>query len=148
VEDAFSIPYQAGAIRPVKEVDQDPGRIRVDALFQATYGHSEEEVRKQLEPVEILGQRLLVPRRARPAFERVGARLEALVRSEPGLRPFLQNLGGTFLWRTIANTDRRSSHSYGVSLDINVRRSHYWEGQKAKQPIRWLSENFQREDQA
>ncbi|HEY8209011.1 MAG TPA: M15 family metallopeptidase [Myxococcaceae bacterium] len=140
VEDAFSIPYRAGTVRPVTVVDEDPGRIRVDALFRATFGHTEEEVRRQLEPVKLLGQRLLVHRRARPAFERVNARLEALVRNDPGLRPFLQHLGGTFLWRTIANTDRQSAHSYGVSLDINVKRSHYWEWQKPKEPIRWRNE--------
>src|SRR4051812_29818440 len=98
VEDAFSIPYGAGPIRPVTAQDEDPGRVRVDPLFRATFGHTEEEVRAQLEPVELLGQRLLVHRRARAAFQRVGARLEALVKRDPALRPFLENLGGTFNW--------------------------------------------------
>ncbi|HVE86563.1 MAG TPA: M15 family metallopeptidase [Myxococcales bacterium] len=137
VEDLFSIPYRSGPIQPVTAADDDPGRIRVDALFQATYGHSEEEVRRSLVPVEILGQRLMVHRRAQAAFQRVAARLEALVRADAGLRPFLEHLGGTFLWRKIANTDRQSAHSYGVSLDLNVRRSHYWEWQKPKDPVRW-----------
>jgi hypothetical protein len=137
LEDAFSIPYRAGPIRPVTAPDEDPGRIRVDRVFRATFGATEEEVRKQLEPVEFLGQRLLVHRRARPAFERVGARLEALVKRDPSLRPFLEDLGGTFVWRKIANTDRQSAHSFGVSLDINVKRSAYWEWQTPKEPIRW-----------
>src|SRR6185369_14364713 len=68
LEDAFSIPYRTGPIRPVTAQDEDPGRIRVDPLFRATFGHTEEEVRRQLEPVEILGQPLLVHRRARAAF--------------------------------------------------------------------------------
>jgi len=137
LEDAFSIPYRTGPIRPVTAQDEDPGRIRVDPLFRATFGHTEEEVRRQLEPVEILGQPLLVHRRARAAFQRVGARLEALVKRDPGLRPFLESLGGTFNWRKIANTDRQSAHSFGVSLDINVKRSAYWEWQTPKEPIRW-----------
>jgi len=137
VEDAFSIPYRAGPIRPVTALDEDPGRIRVDPVFRATFGHTEEEVRARLEPVEILGQTLLVHRRARPAFERVAGRLQALVKRDPALRPFLENLGGTFVWRKIANTDRQSAHSFGVSLDINVKRSAYWEWQTPKEPIRW-----------
>jgi len=140
VKDVFSIPYRRGEIRPVATVDEDPGRIRVDALFRATFGHSEEEVRRRLVPVEILGQRLLVHQRAQPAFQRVGARLEALVKANPGLRPFLEHLGGTFLWRKIAGTDRQSSHSYGISLDVNTARSHYWEWQRPKEPVRWQNE--------
>ncbi|HYV48067.1 MAG TPA: M15 family metallopeptidase [Myxococcaceae bacterium] len=137
VEDAFSIPYRGGPIRPVTAPDEDPGRIRVDPLFRATFGHTEEEVRARLEPVVILGQTLLVHRRARPAFERVAGRLAALVKRDPALRPFLENLGGTFAWRKIANADRQSAHSFGVSLDINVKRSAYWEWQTPKEPIRW-----------
>ncbi len=140
VEDAFSIPYRKGPIRPVTAPDEDPGRIRVDALFRATYGHSEEEVRRSLVPVELLGQRLMVHRRAREAFQRAGARLEALVKADPGLRPFLDRLGGTFLWRKIANTGRQSAHSYGVSLDLNPGRSQYWEWQQPKEPVRWRNE--------
>ena len=57
--------------------------------------------------------------------------------SDPeSLRPFLQDLGGTFVWRKIAGTDRQSAHSYGVSLDINVKRSHYWRWQGAG-ALRW-----------
>jgi D-alanyl-D-alanine carboxypeptidase-like protein len=140
VEDAFSIPYRAGPIRPVTAPGEDPGRIRVDALFRATYGHSEAEVRRSLVPVELLGQRLMVHRLAREAFQRAGARLEALVKADPGLRPYLERLGGTFVWRKVANTDRQSAHSYGVSLDVNVRRSHYWEWQKPREPVRWQNE--------
>src|SRR4051794_34622743 len=33
VKDAFSIRYRKGAIQPVNEENDDPGRIRVEALF-------------------------------------------------------------------------------------------------------------------
>lgn len=137
VEDLFSIPYRAGPIRPVTAADEDPGRIRVEALFRATYGHSAEEVRRSLVWVEVLGQRLQVHQRARAAFERLGARLEALVAKDPNLHPYLDRLGGTFHWRKIAGTHRQSAHSYGISLDLDPALSDYWEWQRPREPVRW-----------
>lgn len=137
LEDTYSIPYRSGRIVPVTVENDDPGRIRVDALFRATYGATEAEVRQQLVTVNIAGQRLLVHRKVRVAFERVGARLDALVAANPALKPFLEHLSGTFVWRPIAGTTRQSAHSYGVSLDLNAARSTYWRWQKAKGAARW-----------
>jgi len=137
LEDTFSIPYRSGPIRPVEVKDEDPGRIRFDPLFHATYGSSEAQVQAQAVDFDFLGQKLKVHRKVAPAFERVAKRLQAVLAKEPALKPFLTNLGGTFVWRKIANTDRQSAHSYGVSIDLNVARSHYWEWAKPKQPVRW-----------
>ena len=134
VEDAFSQPYPRGPIVPVTTPDQDPGRIRVEPLFAAVYG--KERAAVQVESLPFLGRTLQINRRAAPAFARVERRLAALLVSQPGLRAFLQDLGGTFVWRKIAGTDRQSAHSYGVSLDINVKRSHYWRWQGGGPP-RW-----------
>jgi hypothetical protein len=135
LEDTLSIPYRTGPLTPVTREDEDPGRIRFDPLFLATYGASAAQV--DVVPVRILGQRLKVHRKAAPAFQRVGARLEALLAKDASLKPFLTNLGGTFNWRTIANTKRRSAHSFGVSIDLNPARAHYWEWQQPKAPPRW-----------
>ncbi len=126
LQDVFSIPYRTGAIVPITTPDDDPGRVRADALFKATYGASEAEVRKQLVPWKFRGKSLVVHRRALAAFEKVGARLDALLAKDPSLAPFFDGMGGTFNWRVIAGTTRASSHSYGVSLDLNPARSHYW----------------------
>ena len=45
---------------------------------------------------------------------------------KPGLHKYLQDIGGTFNWRTIAGTDRLSSHSFGITIDINVKFANYW----------------------
>jgi hypothetical protein len=74
----------------------------------------------------LLGQRLKVHRKAAPAFERVAKRLEEALAREPSLRPYLTKVGGTFVWRKIANTERQGAHSYGVSMGLNVARSHSW----------------------
>jgi hypothetical protein len=137
LEDTFSIPYRAGPIAPVTRENEDPGRIRFDPLFHATYGASERQV--DVVEIDFLGQKLKVHRKVAPAFERVEKRLEAALKKDPSLKPFLTQVGGTFNWRKIANTNRQSAHSYGMSIDLNVARSHYWEWAKPKHPVRWAN---------
>ncbi|HZH74487.1 MAG TPA: M15 family metallopeptidase [Archangium sp.] len=137
LEDTFSIAYTPGPIAPVTRENEDPGRIRFDPLFHATYGGSEEKV--DVVVIDFLGQKLKVHRKAAPAFERVAKRLSAARAKDPGLKPYLTKLGGTFNWRKIANTNRQSAHSYGVSIDLNTARSHYWEWAKPKEPVRWAN---------
>lgn len=50
----------------------------------------------------------------------------------------LRNPGGTFCWRKIANTDRQSVHSWGMTLGINASFSEYWQWYLTShnQPIR------------
>lgn len=138
LEDTFSLPYNRGPIQPVTRANEDPGRIRFDPLFHAAYGDAESKV--DVVDIVFLGQKLKVNRKAAPAFERVAKRLDAAVKQEPSLRPYLRNLGGTFVWRKIAHTNRQSAHSYGVSIDVNVKRSHYWEWAKPKEPVRWANQ--------
>lgn len=135
LEDTFSIPYHTGPITPVTQENEDPGRIRFEPLFHATYGASQAQV--DVVSIEFLGQKLKVHRKVAPIFARVEKRLEAVLDKDPTLRPFLTNMGGTFNWRKIANTNRQSAHSYGVSIDLNVARSHYWEWAKPKTPMHW-----------
>jgi hypothetical protein len=135
LQDMFAQRYQPGAIRAVTTPDEDPGRARVDALFQARYGATRATV--DAVPLVLFGKTLRVHRLAEPAFARVRQRLEDLVKARPELRVFFADVGGTLVFRNIAGTSRRSMHSYGVSLDINVGRSHYWRWQKPKSPLRW-----------
>jgi D-alanyl-D-alanine carboxypeptidase len=137
VEDVFSIPYRGGAIRPVTAVDDDPGRVRLDELFKATYGATPETV--DVVDVTFMGQKLKVHRKVAPKFAAVETQLKAAVAKDPKLAGFLLGIGGTFNWRNIAGTDRPSAHSWGVSMDINVKRSHYWRWSKDA-AITWKNE--------
>ena len=135
IEDLYSIPYRKGPIAPVKAQDEDPGRIRSELLLGAAYGRKAAEV--DLVRVRFLGHRVSVHRKVGPAFERVAVRLERALAADASLRPFVERLGGAFVWRTIANSRLRSAHSYGIALDINVRYAHYWEWQRPVEPVRW-----------
>lgn len=125
LEDMFAEAYSPG---PIAEPVSDAGRVRVGALFRATFGATKEQV--DVVPFVFFGQQLHVHRKALPAFERVRARLEQLVAATPRYREFLEGAGGTFQWRNIAGTTRLSAHSHGVSLDLNVKKSHYWRWDK------------------
>lgn len=124
VKDLFVDQYQAGPIAPVTAVDFDPGRIRVESIFQATYGASRKEV--DLIPIDFLGTRVRVHRKVAPQFLAVARRLTNALAKDSSLGPFLKNLGGTFVWRNIAGTQRLSAHAYGVSLDLNPKLTTYW----------------------
>ena len=135
LQDVFSIPYHAGAILPVTTPDDDPGRIRVDAIFQSTYPTTDADLTR----IDFLGQKLRVHKKVASAFLRVAARLARARAANPAIAPFLRHLGGTFVKRNIAGTTRASAHSYGVSMDINAARCEYWRWQRPASPIHWAN---------
>lgn len=57
---------------------------------------------------------------------KISEELDALVKKSPELKEYLVEPGGTFNWRLIAGTQRLSAHSFGMTIDINVKHSHYW----------------------
>lgn len=140
LHDTLSEPYPRGPIAPITTVDADPGRMRVDALFFTAYGSSADAVRKQLVPFDFFGETLRVHPRVLLRLQAVKHRLETLVARDPRLLPYLQHVGGTFNWRRIAGTDRLSAHSFGVSVDLNVARSAYWQWAKPVEPVVWRNQ--------
>lgn len=131
LEDTLARPYTAGPIRPITDPNDDPGRVRVDAIFVATYPA------KGIRPAKLFGGKHEVHERALPAFRRVEQRLRDAVAKDPSLAPWLQHLSGTYVVRNIAGTNRPSSHSYGVSVDLDASRTHYWRWQKPPAPLKW-----------
>ncbi|MBX3225643.1 MAG: M15 family metallopeptidase [Labilithrix sp.] len=126
IEDVFALGYPIGPIVPVADPEDDPGRARVESIFRATYGAGEREVSAALVPVKLAGKTVRFHRRAAPALERVGARLDALLGADPTLGRFFRELGGTFAPRTIAGTDRTSAHAWGIAIDIDTSHADYW----------------------
>jgi len=130
------IPYTPGPLKNPPTEDSDPGRIRYVPFFQKMYGGTQEEVRKNLVEVEWLPRtfkgvsavKLLVTQvnDVSDKIKKISAELDDLVQKKPHYKKYLKNPGGTFSWRLIAGTDRPSSHSFGMTIDINVAHSHYW----------------------
>lgn len=132
--DQLDARYPACAAVAPPAWNSDPGRLRNGAFFGKLYGPSAAQVRANLEEVNWFGQRLQVTRVGGAAASlRVIARELA---GHPELLPYAKPSAGTFSWRTIAGTERRSLHAYGAAIDLNTRFSAYWkwngyrEGQK------------------
>lgn len=110
----------------------DPGRVRYDPFFQKIYGSTKEEVKSNLVPIIWLPKhinKIMLVTKINNVADKVQAisnELDILVLKSPEMLKFLQNPGGTFSWRKIAGTNRRSAHSYGMTIDINVEYASYW----------------------
>lgn len=123
-----AMPYpRDGFTAPQK--DNDPGRVRYEPFFLKMYGRTEQEVKENL--VEItwlpksINQKLKVS-----AINGVADKLKKIsneLDQDPELTKYLKNPGGTFNWRKISGTNRLSTHSFGITIDINVAYSNYWQ---------------------
>ena len=143
LQDTLAMPYPLGLIKAVSTLDDDPGRIRSDALFKSTFGATATAVEAALVPVDFVGQTVKIHARAAAALGKVSTHLKQLVSATPALDAYVTGeLGGTFEWRPIANTNRLSAHSYGIAIDIVVSKSNYWEWEKtsATAPLVWKNE--------
>jgi hypothetical protein len=130
LEDMMRLPYPLGEQNDPPGRNFDPGRFRPDRFFRALYGNDEARIRSRLRPVRWMpsfnGPWLLVS-----SCFGIDKKLEALIADLEALGPeyrrYLLPPGGTFNYRLIANTERLSTHSFGIAVDIAVAPSHYWE---------------------
>ncbi|MGI8748270.1 MAG: M15 family metallopeptidase [Deinococcus sp.] len=127
-------PYPACApLRPPAFLS-DPGRARPTVFFGKMYGATPAEVQAHLVTVDWFGQRL--PFSSVNGADRALEGVEHELAAQPGLRKYLVPSAGSFLWRTVAGSGRRSAHSWGIAIDLNARYSTYWawEGHREFQP--------------
>lgn len=129
LEDMFKLPYIKGSIPQTISKNYDPGRYRNEAFFRKIYGNSAKEVEANL--VDVLWCPKLVNQKIRVTkINGINKKLEAISQEldeHPELKKYLTNVGGTFNWRYISGTKRLSQHSFGASIDINIKYSHYWQ---------------------
>ena len=134
IEDQLATPYPVGAPRRAPKRGEDPGRVRAAGFFEKMYGSSAREVRDRLEWVTWMPRSGHERVRA-SGVHRVSDRLRAIARELDGLdnetiRAIASDTSGTFVWRTIKGTDRRSMHAFGAAIDVGVPRSDYWRWSK------------------
>lgn len=123
--------YPFGPVPLPAPPGHDPGRLRDYALFQAAYGSTSTQVKDNLEEVEFFGRPL--------RFNRGNGAAEALrwvaadLRADPEACAYMLRLANadrvgrergapvfsTWLWRSIAGTNRLSTHSYGIAIDLH-----------------------------
>lgn len=127
LEDTFRFDYDTKRAAPAE--NQDPGRIRFEPFFLKMYGATKEEVRANLVEVvwlpRTVNQKILVTR-VNGVDEKV-RRISEELDGAPEFATYLKDIAGTFNWRKISGTNRLSTHSFGITMDINARHSNYWQ---------------------
>ncbi|MDO5045304.1 M15 family metallopeptidase [Campylobacter sp.] len=134
VQDIFAEPYDI--FTPLKMPVNDAGRYRNYELLDKIYGKDEPGVKANLVDVTWLEKHVNKKFKfnsqngAAKALEAVSKELDELVNKEPKMLKFLDNPSGTFNYRVIAKTNRKSAHAYGIAIDINTDKSDYWQWSK------------------
>jgi hypothetical protein len=130
VQDAFFQKYSTGPIAPVNTENHDPGRIRITALLDATYGNP--PANSTLVRVSFLGQPLRVHKALSLPLQRIQAKLIVALKKDPKLQRYLQRFSGAYNRRLIAGTDRISAHAYGIAIDLDASLGDYWRWSRVK----------------
>jgi peptidoglycan LD-endopeptidase CwlK len=131
LEDMMSQKYAAGENwDSPPEKNFEPGRIRNEPFFKKMYGNSSSEVKKHLTTItwlpNISGENIQITT-ANGIDEKLKTVSDELEKLPSEFHKYIKNIGGTFNWRNIAGTNRLSTHSFGTSIDINTKYSHYWQ---------------------
>ena len=124
-----AMPYPTDAVFTAPKKNEDPGRVRFEAFFRKMYGNSEAEVKANLVEIKWLPKHLNLSLKVSKIngvaaqFSKISEELD----QHPEWVKYLTNPAGTFTWRKISGTNRLSTHSFGITIDINTAFSNYWQ---------------------
>ena len=133
LQDMLAVPYRRGAAAPVTDKDDEPGRARVESLFDATYGPRDQPL--PLLEVRLGGGAVRVHQRVAPRLERVVSKLSELAKNDPRIALAIRRPAGGHAARRIAGTNRTSAHAWGIAVDLDTRVADYWRWSRGA--IRW-----------
>ena len=99
----------------------DPGRVRYEPLFLNMYGRSAKEVEKNIVTIPWLPKftkktlRVTSVNGVADKLKKISSEIEKLPES---IRKKVYKPRGSFLWRKIKGTQRKSTHSFGIAIDL------------------------------
>jgi hypothetical protein len=135
--DFYQYPWEGTAKERRVAFDNPLNSVGSSFLFDALYLSPSEDDSWDLQvKYSFLGVKMLVHSHVSPLLDRVAAQIRATARNDKSINEWiaeLQTAPPTFgwNWRTIAGTNRRSNHSYGIAIDLlprNLRGRHtYWQ---------------------
>ena|SRR6218665_445522 len=127
IEDQFKFVYKRADKNLIPK--EDAGRIRNEAFFKKIYGNSKSEVESKMTEIiwcpKLVNQKIKVT--TVNGIDKIVKKLSAELDNNPEFKKYINAIGGTFSWRKISGTNRLSMHSYGMTIDINVKNSNYWQ---------------------
>jgi hypothetical protein len=134
IKDMFLMKYPLGEQGLAPEMNFDPGRVHYEPLFRKMYGDCRtDDVMANAANVVWLpanyGKSLKFSNvnGAAAALQRVSDELDRLPRR---FLIYLAPTQGTYNCRLVAGTNRQSTHSFGIAIDIARAHSHYWKWSK------------------
>jgi D-alanyl-D-alanine carboxypeptidase len=143
--DQFVFPYPQGRLQSPPSLNEDPGRIRMQAMFEKMYGDCKKsEVVPRLVPVDWLPSRnggTLMVTSVNGVAEKLRAVSRELEKLPARFTEFLVPSAGVYNCRVIAGTERKSVHAFGAAIDINVDKSNYWRWTKPDEKGRYEYKN-------
>ncbi|HOS29763.1 MAG TPA: M15 family metallopeptidase [Treponemataceae bacterium] len=101
-----------------------------DFLLNALYnGESEDSILTRIVPFVFLGKKIIIHEDLLPALKRVQTRLNNEAKTDEQIKTFLESLGNMsgYNWRDIRDISSRSTHSWGISIDILPRKMNVYE---------------------
>jgi len=128
LQDMLEQLYPLSEATGIASDNNDPGRYRVYAFFDALYGDSKEATTANLIKVTYGTQSLKFSKinGAAAALQAASDEAAALAASTPSVSAYLYPSSGTYNYRDIAGTDNLSMHAYGIALDMKYNSQDYW----------------------
>ncbi len=130
IVDMFAQPYRTGKASALPAHNEDPGRARSAALFNAMYGDcAKNETTSHIVAVPWLPKkgggtmRVTSVNGVDKALAAVSKELDEL--PEPFDR-FLKHPAGGYVCRPVAGSKRPSAHGWGIAVDIAAAPANYW----------------------
>ena len=113
--------------------NEDAGRVRYEPFFKKMYGSNPQEIKKNLTKIIWLpksSNKILLVTTINDVDKKLKAISDELELLPNELKSFIDNPAGVTNYRKITNTNRLSSHSFGIAIDINEKKSDYCQWHK------------------
>jgi len=135
--DFYNYPWVGTAGQRRAAFDYPVYSVGSSFLFDALYVSPAEDDSWDLqEKYSFLGVKMLIHPDIKPLLDRISDRIRIAAQTDPSINEWIAELLTSppsfgWNWRNIANTNRRSNHSYGTALDLLPKdlkgRKTYWQ---------------------